>query len=283
MQVKECKEIAYGPFERNKLDVYLVGSPSDPAPALIYFHGGGYLAGDKSAIKNYGMFQECLQVGISIISCNYRFISADPFPAPMQDGTRAIQFVRSMAAEWGIDPNRIASSGQSAGGHIALWNALKGEQAQPDSPDPVARQSSAVAAFIGYATQASKDQRFYEGIYDGPHIQPNLKLFYGLSSIDELYHPDVLRLAEEASAIHHMSPAAPPALMTYEYPLDPVHPHIPADAPVGEVIHHPMHGYVLGQKYKQLGIPYVLRHSGDPLRPGEVVRFLQESFKRVSS
>jgi acetyl esterase/lipase len=277
MKLREYKDIAYGPHERNRLDAYLADAGKEPSPVLVFFHGGGYVGGDKSAILGMTLLQECLEAGISVVSCNYRFITKAPFPAPMEDGTRALQFVRSMAAEWGLDPKRVASSGSSAGGHIALWNALKGNLAKPVSPDPVERYSSAVSAFVGFGTQVSKDQRFYTGMYEGPHIQPNIALFYGIPSEDELYKPENLKLAEEASAINFMSATAPPAFMVYYYRLDDSK-CIPKDAPVGEVIHHPMHGYVLQQKYLEFGIPYILRHSGDPVRPGEIVQFLRESF-----
>ncbi|MEF3304748.1 alpha/beta hydrolase [Paenibacillus sp. GYB003] len=272
----EHKDVMYGPHERNVLDAYLVGSAEAPSPAVLFLHGGGYVGGDKNAVLSTALMRECLEAGISVLSANYRFIQKHPFPAPMEDGTRAIQFVRHKAAEWNIDPARIATAGSSAGGHIALWNALRGDLAKPDSPDPVERESSAVSAFIGFGTQVSKDQRFYEGIYEGPHIQPNLAMFYGIESLDELYRPDVLKKAEEASAINYMSEAAPPVLMNYDYVFD--LPRIPADAPVGEVIHHPMHGYMLKQKYDALGKTFVFRHKGDPLRPGELARFLLDSF-----
>ncbi|PYI57460.1 alpha/beta hydrolase [Paenibacillus flagellatus] len=276
MQVREWKDIAYGPHERNVLDVYAVGKEGEPSPAVVFFHGGGYVSGDKAAVVPTALMKECIQAGISVVTANYRFITTDPFPAPMEDGTRALQFVRHMAPEWGIDPARIASAGSSAGGHIALWNALKGDLADPDSSDPVERTSSAVSAFVGFGTQVSKDQRFYEGIYEGPHIQPNLALFYGVASTDDLYRPETLRLAEAASAINFMSEAAPPAFMAYDYPLD--GPFIPADAPVGVVIHHPMHGYMLKKKYDELGKRFELRHSGDPIRPGELAQFLLDSW-----
>jgi acetyl esterase len=276
MHIKEYKDVPYGPFSRNLLDAYIVDLGGSPSPVLVYFHGGGYVGGDKSEILSMNLMHECLEAGISVVTCNYRFITQNPFPAPMEDGTRAIQFVRRMADVWALDPGRIASSGNSAGGHIALWNALKGNLEKPESPDPTEQFSSEVYGFIGFGTQVSKDQRFYEDIYEGPHIQPNLVQFYGIPTLDDLYRPEILELAEEASAINHISPAAPPAFMVYHYNLD--LPRIPADALVGEVIHHPMHGYMLKQKYDELGKPFVLRHTGDPVCPGEMVSFLSDCF-----
>ncbi|GAA3402436.1 alpha/beta hydrolase [Paenibacillus hodogayensis] len=276
MHARELKDVQYGPHERNVLDAYLLGKSEKPSPAVIFFHGGGYVGGDKSSIQTTRLMEECMEAGISVISANYRFISKDPYPAPMEDGARAIQFVRHMAGEWHIDPARIATAGSSAGGHIALWNALRGDLSKPDSADPVERENTEVSAFIGFGTQVSKDQRFYRDIYAGPHIQPNLKLYYGLESLDELYEPHNLRLAEEASAITYMSDKAPPVLMHYDFVLD--EPRIPADAPVSEVIHHPMHGYVLKQRYDELGKTFLLRHKGDPLLAGEMTKLLLDSF-----
>lgn len=277
MKLTEIKNISYGPYERNKLDAYLV-SADESTPVLIFFHGGGYVSGDKQDVQAYDLFQECLEAGISVVSCNYRFIKTDPFPAPMDDGTRAIQFVRCHAKEWGIHPEYIATAGSSAGGHIALWNALKGDLADPTSPDPIKRTSSNVSAFIGFGTQVSKDQRFYHDIYDGPYIQPNLTLYYGVETEEDLWKPETLKLAEEASAITHMSENAPPAFMVYHYPF--VEPRIATDAPVGEVIHHPVHGYKIKKKYDEYGIPFIFRHELDPVRPGEMIQFLWNSFKR---
>jgi acetyl esterase len=276
MNLKTYNNITYGPYQRNVLDAYLVEKDGEPTPVLVYFHGGGYIKGDKSEITYLPLMQECLEAGISVITCNYRFITNDPYPAPMQDGTRAIQFVRSMAAEWNLDPSRIASGGSSAGGHLALWNALRGDLSLPDSADPIERYSSEVAAIVGSGTQASKDQRFYEGIYEGPLIQQNLTLFFGIPSFEELYTPACLRLAEQASAINHMSENAPPAFMSYSMEIAFDELRIPADASANDVIHHPMHGYMLKQRYEEYGIPFVFRHIHDPVRPGERVRFLLE-------
>lgn len=281
MNIVELQNIAYGPHERNVLDAYLIGRPGEPSPTLVFFHGGGYVGGDKSAINSGKLKKECLEAGISVISCNYRFISSDPYPAPMLDGTRALQFVRYMAEEWNLDPNRIASAGSSAGGHIALWNALKGDSAKPDSADPVERMSSAVRAFIGFGTQVSKDQRFYDDIYDGPYIQPNIALYYSIESVEDLKRPEILKLAEEASAITYMSESAPPVFMAYDYVFD--IPRIRSDAPVGEVIHHPVHGYKLKEKYDAIGKTFIFRHIENPIREGEMARFLQDSFKQAVS
>ena len=135
--------ISYGPHERNKLDFWR--AESDRAtPVLVFFHGGSFKAGDKANVLTRSIFGECLAAGISVVSANYRFSSDAPFPASMHDGARAVQFVRSKAKEWNIDPAHIAVSGTSAGATLALWIALHDDLADPSSPDPVARQSTRV-------------------------------------------------------------------------------------------------------------------------------------------
>ncbi len=58
-------------------------------------------------------------------------------PAPQHDGARAIQFLRSKAGEWNLDPKRFAAFGGSAGTGISLWTGLHDDLADPKSSDPV--------------------------------------------------------------------------------------------------------------------------------------------------
>lgn len=271
------ENVSYGPYARNTLDVYRPET-SNRTPAVIYMHGGGYRRGDK---QQFGQFplelkELCAQAGITFISANYRFIETDPFPAPMEDGKRAIQFVRYMAEEWNLNPDQLVVTGASAGAHIMLWNALKGEQADPESDDPVSRTSSKVAGVACFRGQASKDQQFYDPIYGGDQIQPNLRMFYGVDEKEELDSPLIRKLSYEASAINFVSEQAPPALMIYNNLFS--EPFIPAETSLSDVIHHPIHGYLLKQKMDQHGRTCLFRHAGDPIVEGELLSFLQRCF-----
>jgi acetyl esterase/lipase len=81
--------VEYGPYRRNVLDVWKADS-AKPTPVLINFHGGGFVAGDKSAVTA----APYLKQGISVVSANYRFVQGDeqsaPYPAPMLDGARVV-------------------------------------------------------------------------------------------------------------------------------------------------------------------------------------------------
>lgn len=132
------------------LDAWLAES-NRPAPVLLQFHAGGYVGGNKSEFigRSADRFEAFLKAGISLVSCHYRLAPDYTFPAPLNDAARAIQFVRSKAKQWNIDPDRIAVTGGSAGGQLATWVSLAPDSADPDSDDPVARKSSRVTCFIG--------------------------------------------------------------------------------------------------------------------------------------
>ena len=86
------------------LDFYQAKSEK-PAPLIINIHGGGFVAGDKSTV-NLPMVELMLKRGVHFASINYRFVDGKDvlFPIPQRDGAREVQFLRSKAAEWNIDP-----------------------------------------------------------------------------------------------------------------------------------------------------------------------------------
>src|SRR5206468_2780612 len=102
-------DIAYGPFEINRLDFWKAPSTA-PTPVLVLIHAGGFTGGDKSFWYSHHLLSDCYQHGISVAAIDYRLIKTDHYPAPMHDGARAIQFLRSKAADWNIDPTRIAAA-----------------------------------------------------------------------------------------------------------------------------------------------------------------------------
>ena len=76
---------------------------------MVFWHGGGFRQGDKAGVPPV-LLEECLAGGMSVASGNYRLSDQAPFPAPMLDGARAIQFLRSKAGEWEIDPGHLRTT-----------------------------------------------------------------------------------------------------------------------------------------------------------------------------
>src|SRR5262249_58540664 len=78
------------------------------------------------------------------------------------DGARAIQFLRSKAAEWNLDPKKFAATGGSAGAGISLWVGFHDDLADPVSTDPVSWQSTRLTCMAVLGAQASYDPRWIQ-------------------------------------------------------------------------------------------------------------------------
>lgn len=173
------RDVSYGPDPSNKIDFWKATSAS-PTPLLVFIHGGGFRGGDKSS-HNPSLLKACLDSGISFASINYRLSAAAPYPAQMLDSARAIQFMRAKAAEWNIDPQRLACTGGSAGAGISLWLAFHDDLADPKSADPVTRQSTRLSCALPTNMQCTYDPREIKKIVPGDayNVAP-LKQLHGL-------------------------------------------------------------------------------------------------------
>lgn len=160
--VPTMANVAYGTHERQVLDFYKAASDK-PSPLLFFIHGGGWVNGDKA---NPGELRECLAAGISVVSINYRYSTQaqlagvmPPVKWPLEDAARALQFVRSKAAEWNIDKQRIGASGGSAGACSSLYLAFHDDMADPKSSDPIARESTRLWCAAVNGAQTSLDPK----------------------------------------------------------------------------------------------------------------------------
>lgn len=218
--------------------------------AAGFIHGGGFLQGNKSVPQQ--LLRECLAAGISVAAISYRYSSDAIAPASFEDGARAVQFLRSKAREWNIDPKRIAATGSSAGAGISLWLGFHDDMAEPASSDPVRRESTRLTCMAVFDGQTSYDPRFIRKMFPGKDvhkIMPLSRLFdVNLDKLDEL-SADKFKLFEEVSPINFVSKGDPPALLSYATPID-------GEVTNGNIgIHHPLFGKLLKEKMDGLGIP----------------------------
>lgn len=270
-------DLAHGPHERNVLDLWVADAPAGdegPRPLAVYIHGGGWRAGDKSSISR-NVLEALLAAGISVAAINYRLTDSAPFPAPMTDAGRALQFLRHHAAEYNLDPTRVAAWGGSAGACTAMWLAFHDDLADPESEDPVLRESTrltAIAPVAGPTTLESDVSREWLGAPITLH--PALLPMFGVEDVAGFDDPQVRALMAEASPINHLGPEDNvPVYATYSQPST----RLGEDATPSQVAHHPRYGVHLKARMDALGIECVLIYpgynSGDPY--GNMVEFLK--------
>ncbi|MCC8937122.1 alpha/beta hydrolase [Bradyrhizobium sp. Arg68] len=123
--VKVARDVKYGPADRHLLDVFTPDAASPARPVLIYFHGGGFVAGNK---RNPGSpFYDNIMLwavknGFVGVNATYRLAPAFPWPAGAEDIGAIVQWVADNIGTRGGDPARIFLMGQSAGAvHVANY------------------------------------------------------------------------------------------------------------------------------------------------------------------
>jgi len=149
-QAKILRDIAYDREHPSQILDFYPATSEQSAPVMVHIHGGGWRSGSKNTIPGF-LAKANTEGWLAVVSIEYRFTDVATHPAQVDDCARAIQFIRRKAQEWNIDPHRIGVTGGSAGGHLAAYLALQDDEAQPDSEDPVERQSSRVSFAIPFA------------------------------------------------------------------------------------------------------------------------------------
>ena len=167
------------------------GDISSPAPLLVWVHGGAWRFGTNQALRDTilrtpggeqpntqalmrAAFQ---QAGWAVASINYRYSHQALFPGALHDVKEAVRFFRANAHEFGIDPQRIAVAGGSAGGHLSMMVAHTGDSAASDGSggDPASApehaehdeyyEGRAASAYPSHSSQVAAAASFY-GVSD---------------------------------------------------------------------------------------------------------------------
>lgn len=106
-----------------KLDVYRPMKRSEqPAPVMLHFHGGGWVAGSRES-SAFALLPY-LEMGFTVLNVSYRLANVALAPAAVEDTLCALQWVGRNARKYNFDVAKVVATGDSAGGHLALATAM---------------------------------------------------------------------------------------------------------------------------------------------------------------
>jgi acetyl esterase/lipase len=205
--VRVHRDIAYAEGDkRNLLDVYQPTETREGGfPVLLQVHGGGWMIGNKQQ-QGVPLMYHLAQRGWLCVACNYRLSPKDAFPAHVIDVKRSIAWIREHAREFGGNPDFIAITGGSAGGHLSSLAAL--------TPNRIEWQPG----FEGIDTSVDAAVPIY-GVFDLLDRED----IRGDMSMEKFLAKYVMKesslqnrqLWEDASPISHVSGNAPPVLVIH--------------------------------------------------------------------
>ena len=166
---------------------------SSPVPLLVWVHGGAWRFGTNQALRDTilrtpageqpntqalmrAAFQ---QAGWAVASINYRYSHQALFPGALHDVKEAVRFFRANAQEFGIDPQRIAVAGGSAGGHLSMLVAHTGDSAASNSA-------------FGDSASAPEHVEYFEGRAASAYPSHSSRVvaaasFYGVSDLRTIF------------------------------------------------------------------------------------------------
>ena len=144
--------VAFG-YRPLQLDLW-VPATGQPAPLVVYVHGGAFMMGDRrylpETLRPDQLFEALVAAGLAVATIDYRHALEAPFPAQLHDAKAAVRYLRAHAEELGISTDRIGAWGESAGGHIAALLGLTGHREDLEGTHGVVGPSSAVDVVVDW-------------------------------------------------------------------------------------------------------------------------------------
>jgi acetyl esterase/lipase len=199
--VEVLRNIPYGPGGvRQQLDVYRPRFiPEGGCPVLLQIHGGAWMMGDKGS-QALPLMYTLASRGWIVVAANYRLSPSVGFPTHLHDCKSALCWIRENGREYGMNPDFVAVTGGSAGGHLSALMGLTGNrrELQPDHPDTDTSVQACIPFYGVYDMLVRENQhpnrqvyeRFLRGkvMYESPQENPQL---WDLASPIAQVHPDV--------------------------------------------------------------------------------------------
>lgn len=256
----------YGPHERNVLDFWQAKSDR-PTPLVVYIHGGGFVAGDKSGVRKDRTVAQYLEAGVSFAAINYRYRTTVPIQDVLHDCARAIQFLRSKSAEWNLDKTRVASYGGSAGAGTSLWLAFHDDMADPQNADPVLRESTRLTCAGSAAGQFSYDVLRWPEVLGADAVRRFAEntepfAFYGLKDDAELRGAIGQKVRADCDMLGLISRDDPPVFLSASMRGGEI-------TDRGQYLHHPKHSQVICDRCRELGVTCIADIPALDLKPAK--------------
>ena len=192
-----------------KLDMWQRKDVKDPAPTLIYYHGGGWIFGDRTGATT--MFLPYLEMGWNVINVEYRMASVSLAPAAVEDCRCALRWAIRNAKQYNIDINRIVLTGHSAGGHLSLITGMlpDGTGLDNNCDGDEKLKVAAIINWYGISDVAS--------LLQGPDRKNYAVMWLGSQ-------PDPVPIAKRVSPLTYVRPDLPP-IISIHGDKDPVVPY----------------------------------------------------------
>lgn len=192
-----------------KLDVFYAPSAAAPRPAVIWLHGGGWLAGEPLAGTALTgdrdkLLARMARRGYVTVGLTYRLSGEARFPAAVEDVKAAVRWLRANAADYHIDPQRIALWGASAGGYLATLAGVTCGVADLEGEGANAGQSSCVQAVIDWFGPIDFKLMLAQ---PGPNV--TVTRFLGCEI------PCATALLERSNPLNYIKAGAPPFLIMH--------------------------------------------------------------------
>ena len=184
-----------------KCDVYTPPAGTANGASVLLIHGGTWVSGDRTQLRGYGIFLG--RVGYTCVACEYRLAGDAKWPAQLDDVRTAFHWMHANADELDIDPNNIAVSGNSAGGHLSLMLAATAGL----SGDPRVAACIAVYPPTDLTLRAPVNERLASALAErgSDFVDPSAYLLGGSDP----------QLRAQASPIHYPASSFPPTLLIH--------------------------------------------------------------------
>lgn len=192
--------------------------------AVIFTVSGGWFSAHEAISDK--IFEEFLRRGYTVFAVVHGSQPKFTIPEVIDDMHRSVRFIRHHAKKYGIDPDRMAIVGCSAGGHLSLMIGTAGRKGDPNAKDPVDRESSRVQAvgcyfpptdFLNYG-QPGRDVfkaleaelKPFKAPFDFEELDPQTRQFVLIAD-----PPRRLQIARDISPITHVTKDDPPTLILH--------------------------------------------------------------------